>query len=715
MSSVRMVGQYEIHALLGEGGIGQVHAARDTMLDREVAIKSLRPELMNDTSFVDRFRSEANSLARLTHPNITTLYSLLPDGGNLYMITELVRGRTLEAILKEKGAPFSLSEALAIIGQAADGLSYAHSMGIVHRDIKPANMMVNDAGLVKIMDFGIARVQGSQRMTRAGSAFGTPEYMSPEQVKGQDVDARSDLYSLAIVLYEMLTGAVPFSANTDYELGQLHINAAPERPSRRISNLDPVVDRALMRALSKKADDRFESVAAFKAALGASAPTQESATIVRRATRLVGALPGALAASPAMSSVSSAVSSVSSAVGERVDKSAIPFALKGIAVGAGAAIVIAAAIILIWRPNTSPAPATQAQAVPATTISATAPCGWSQDSMFFRPCAPGQTPSSGPAQPITGNVPSKGTSVPTSQGGGGGAKKVPFEPSPEPSAGRPGENARIPGDRPRGADPQAAARVAPQESAPSRAPAATAADPSEKSGKVMRVPPAQADVAAPPVTAPPSTRGVADTAGDSAAPDGAGAEAATPAQQTAEAATATPGQPQQKPEAKKPTEAEVVAAYQQKNYGVALELAEPAAREGCVECQFIMGRLLEMGVAGKKDASAAADWYRKAADGGLAKARFNLGGMYLIGDGVLKDPRTAAEWFHKAASQGYAAAQFNLGMMYEKGEGISRDIPEALKWYGEAAKASDTGLAQDAQAAIERLDQPEKSARRRRR
>jgi hypothetical protein len=227
----------------------------------------------------------------------------------------------------------------------------------------------------------------------------------------------------------MLTGCVPFSANTDYELGQLHINAPPERPSRRISNLDPVVDKALMRALSKKADDRFESVAAFKAALGATTPPQEAATIVRRATRLVGALPGALAASPAMSSVSLAVSSVSSAVGERVDKSTIPFALKGIAVGAGAAIVIAAAIILIWRPSTPPAPATQAQAVPATsppatTISVTAPCGWSQDSMFYRPCAPGQTPASGPAQPITGNVPSKGTSVPTSQGGGGGAKKV---------------------------------------------------------------------------------------------------------------------------------------------------------------------------------------------------------------------------------------------------------------------------------------------------
>ena len=323
--------------------------------------------------------------------------------------------------------------------------------------------------------------------------------------------------------------------------------------------------------------------------------------------------------------------------------------------------------------------------------------------------------------------------MPASQSGGGGAKKVPFEPSPEPSAGRPGENARTPGDRPRSADPQApavVARATPQENAAGR-PNAAVADPSEKSGKAARVPSPETEAAA-----QPSTRGVASTPADPGAPSGAGqapsgagqapngaapapdasaaasgADTEGAAQQTAEAAA----QPQQKPAAKKPTEAEVVAAYQQKNYGVALELAEPAAREGCVECQFIMGRLLEMGVAGKKDTSAAADWYRKAADGGLAKARFNLGGMYLVGDGVLKDPRTAAELFHKAATQGYAAAQFNLGMMYEKGEGIPRDIPEAIKWYGEAVKSSDAGLAQDAQAAIERLDQPEKSSRRRRR
>ena len=142
---------------------------------------------------------------------------------------------------------------------------------------------------------------------------------------------------------------------------------------------------------------------------------------------------------------------------------------------------------------------------------------------------------------------------------------------------------------------------------------------------------------------------------------------------------------------RRPSESEVVAAYQQRNYGLAFELAEPLAREGCDECQFIMGRLYETGAAGKKDAMPAADWYRKAAEGGNAKARFNLGNLYLAGNGVIKDARSAAEWFHKAAVGGHRVAQFNLGMMYETGEGINRDVGEAVKWYGEAAQSDDPG------------------------
>jgi eukaryotic-like serine/threonine-protein kinase len=286
MSPARVIGQYEVQGLLGEGGSGQVYGARDTVLGRDVAIKSLRPELLNDASFVERFRAEATNLARLNHPNITTLYTLLADGKQLYMVMELVRGRTLETLLRERQGPLSPSEAIAIISQAADGLSYAHGVGIIHRDIKPANLIITDSGQLKIMDFSIARMQGSERMTRDGSIIGTLAYMSPEQLRAEDVDARTDLYSLAIVLYEMLSGSVPFTAASDYELMRAQIHNAPKRLKHQVAGLDPRIDKALMRALSKKPNDRYASVAAFKEALGVSKTQTEAEEVTREIARL---------------------------------------------------------------------------------------------------------------------------------------------------------------------------------------------------------------------------------------------------------------------------------------------------------------------------------------------------------------------------------------------------------------------------------------------
>src|SRR5580658_9883509 len=265
------VGQYEIRDLLGEGGIGQVHAAFDTVLQREVAMKSLRPELLSDTNFVDRFRAEATSLARLNHPNITTLYSLIPDGKNLYMIMELVRGHTLDDILAKRNAPLDLRESLAIISQAADGLAYAHSMGVIHRDIKPSNLMLAENGVLKIMDFGIARVRGTQRLTRSGSIVGTLAYMAPEQLRGEEGDEGGDLYSLAIVLYDMLTATPPFSATRESDLMPAQLNQKPDRLIPRVPGLDSRIEAAIMRALAKKPDQRFASTRAFSDALGASA------------------------------------------------------------------------------------------------------------------------------------------------------------------------------------------------------------------------------------------------------------------------------------------------------------------------------------------------------------------------------------------------------------------------------------------------------------
>ena len=276
------VNQYEITRLLGEGGGGRVHVAIDTLLQREVAIKSLRPELLGDAQFTERFVSEAKNLAALNHPNITTLYALQRHGDHLLMIMELVRGRTLESILEERGGAMSVREALAIIVQAADGLAFAHESGVVHRDIKPSNLMVSANGRVKLMDFGIARASGADRLTRAGSIIGTPMYMSPEQCKGAPGDPRSDLYSLAIVFYELLSGAPPFAGATDYELIEAQIKTIPSPLIPRVPGVSASLESAIFKALAKKPEQRFQTMREFSEAIG-------GATLLADATAIVAA------------------------------------------------------------------------------------------------------------------------------------------------------------------------------------------------------------------------------------------------------------------------------------------------------------------------------------------------------------------------------------------------------------------------------------------
>ncbi len=287
MNDQRMIGHYRIIELLGTGAMGTVHIAVDTFIERPVAIKSLRPELTQDPEFVSRFRAEAKSLARLNHPNIATLYSSILDGSDLYMVMELVRGRPLDDVLRDRGKPLSVKQSLAIIAQAADGLSYAHEIGVIHRDIKPSNLMIGNDGRVKIMDFGIARVRGSARLTRVGTAVGTPLYMSPEQCRGREGDERSDLYSLAIVLYEMLGGAPPFSGATEYDLIQAQIGAAPPPLVPRALGVTPELESAIMTALAKQPEQRFPSVRAFSDAIGATAMRPDATAVVRNATHLI--------------------------------------------------------------------------------------------------------------------------------------------------------------------------------------------------------------------------------------------------------------------------------------------------------------------------------------------------------------------------------------------------------------------------------------------
>jgi len=260
------VGSYKITEKIGEGGMGSVFKGIDTMLEREVAIKMLRPELSRQPNLVERFRSEAVTLARLNHPNIATLYSFIRQGDDFFMVMEYVHGETLEDLIRRSGR-LNWEQAVVLFCQALEGIEHAHRFNIIHRDIKPANMMLTDEGSIKVMDFGIARALGTDRITKTGHLIGTIEYMSPEQIRGQETDTRSDIYSLGILLYEMLTGRVPFTSNSEYDLMRAHIEGAPPPPSIIVDQIPLPVEQAIMRALAKKAEARFQTAGEFRAVL----------------------------------------------------------------------------------------------------------------------------------------------------------------------------------------------------------------------------------------------------------------------------------------------------------------------------------------------------------------------------------------------------------------------------------------------------------------
>jgi len=307
------VGKYRVEERIGRGGMGTVYRAVDETLRREVAIKVLNSEL-NDPEVAKRFRAEAITVARLNHAGIATVYELFEHDGQWLMVMEFVRGETLERLI-ERAGPLSAERAADLCMQALAALTHAHGLGVVHRDLKPANLMLTEAGAVKIMDFGIARVSGSEHLTSAGFMMGTPAYMAPEQVLGHEVDARTDLYAMGVVLYRLTTAKLPFKGETPFALAQSQVNDPPTPIRTAREGLPAWLEQVLFRALAKAPGDRFQTALEFREVLkrclaglpidpqfDAMAPTGMIRTPVGLPTGALGMSPpgssGAIAAPP---------------------------------------------------------------------------------------------------------------------------------------------------------------------------------------------------------------------------------------------------------------------------------------------------------------------------------------------------------------------------------------------------------------------------------
>ena len=410
------VGDYQVTGILGAGGMGKVYKVRNTISDRVEALKVLLPDLAANPELADRFLREIKVLAMLEHPNIAQLRTAVRAENQLLMVMEFVEGSTLEQRLRQ--GPLPLAQALDYAAQMLSALDFAHARGVVHRDIKPANMMLTPSGVIKLMDFGIAKAAADHKLTMTGMTMGSVYYMSPEQIQGvATLDGRADIYSAGVTLYELVTGKRPFDGESQYSIMAAHLEKTPVPPITLDPRLPQSLNDAILMGVAKDPKARFQTAGAFRNALLAVAAAVQAPTA-----------PAAIAAAAA------AAPSPQAAAGRPAGKRWLWMSIGGLA----AAAAIAAAIEFApWRPTKAasqqPAQQTAAQAqvasppaesTPAPAASLQAPPG----------TAPQQKAASEPAAHRSSPAPSTAAATPAPQQP---VQQAPVQPAPQPPLAQP--------------------------------------------------------------------------------------------------------------------------------------------------------------------------------------------------------------------------------------------------------------------------------------
>ncbi len=287
-------GRYELAHLVARGGMAEVYRARDRLLDRPVALKVLFPELSVDRSFVERFRREAQAAANLSHPNIVPVFDWGEDGGTYFIVMEFIDGRALSSILRTAG-PLHPDRAAEIGADVAGALAYAHRHGVIHRDVKPGNVLITDEGTVKVTDFGIARaINTEESLTQTGAVMGTATYFSPEQAEGVGVDARSDIYSLGVVLFEMVTGRPPFLGESPVAVASKHVRENPPAPHEINPSVPPNFEAIIAKCMAKSPEFRYATGDDLRVDLLRFREGRDVQAAPANTTQVVGAVPGAV-------------------------------------------------------------------------------------------------------------------------------------------------------------------------------------------------------------------------------------------------------------------------------------------------------------------------------------------------------------------------------------------------------------------------------------